>query len=76
MKWISVKDRYPEDGEYVFVAIDYQYPGEGINYDFMQYVAPDPKDIFFDHTFVSSKGFLGANEVTHWMKPEPPVKVG
>ena len=62
MKWISVKDRLPENNDEVIVIINYNNV----------YYRP------FTSVFLVDSGFTGSDaseNITHWMPlPEPPNK--
>ena len=72
-KWISVKERLPEEGQRVLVFADGRYGDEGLFFD----ARFNPKHYGIGEPFretgdcgIPGEGFMG--NVTHWM-PLPPA---
>jgi len=63
MKWISVKDRLPEVGEYVDIYSTYHRRVVDVEFESIDSFYDNNKDMTY-------------TDVTHWMlSPEPPKKI-
>ena len=70
MRWISVKERFPEQGQSVIYYFDKcgVYAGKYEKYKWPEEAGGHESDCFY-----SDDGYL-CDDVTHWMPlPEPPI---
>jgi len=73
-KWISVKDRLPEDGQQVIIFIFVENGavserGTSSDYKDMKIAHHQPSNRWYSY----DNGMVSSHAVTHWMPlPEPP----